>query len=158
MNYVDPFVSASRGVLGQILGELPSIGDLQPMANQFLMEQCNLSVSITGPIQGTVIYGFSLVTADRVASKMLGTMIRTFDAIAASAMVELCNMISTSALQSLEEAGMSCGISPVVMVRGTGCQMSMLTVPAVGACVKTTVGELHIIAGLEEHVAFAQRA
>jgi chemotaxis protein CheX len=157
MQYIDPFVRAAHRTLEQILGTEPVNGDVQPLAQQFLMEQCNLSIGITGAIQGTVVYGFSLVTADRIASKMLGTTIRTFDAIAASAMAEMCNMITMSALDNLIEVGLECQATPSTMLRGTGSQLSMLTVPAVGSTVRTTVGELHITAGLEQHLSFALR-
>ncbi len=96
----------------------------------FTSQQCNVVCGVTGHVQGQVIYGMSLTTADKIASTMLGQKIKTFDQLAASAMGELGNMISGNAMQGLSEAGWICDITPPTIMRGKDVKISTLSIPA----------------------------
>ena len=77
--------------------------NMTAQADMSMSQQCNVVCGVTGEVQGQVIFGMSLVTADKVASTMLGQTIKTFDALAASAIGELGNMISGNAMQHLSK-------------------------------------------------------
>ena len=103
-----------------------------------------------------VIYGMSIVTADKIASQMLGMSIVTFDELAASAIAELGNMITGNASSLLEEAGYVCDITPPSMIRGTKIQMSTLQIPALVVPVIMDIGQLEITVSLKENLAARQ--
>ncbi|HLO97008.1 MAG TPA: chemotaxis protein CheX, partial [Fimbriimonas sp.] len=87
--YINPFVSGAFSVLSMMLGETPTRGQLAADASTTTHHQVNVVVGVTGEARGSVVIGMSLITADKVASKMIGEPVRTFDSLAASAISEL---------------------------------------------------------------------
>src|SRR5215813_10089111 len=130
VQYINPFVNAAFSVIETCMGEQPEKGALSMRPTFFTSQQCNVITGVTGQIEGQVIYGMSLVTADQIASQMLGQPIRTFDNLAASAIAELANMITGNAMALLSEAGFICDITPPSIVRGTNVKISMLNIPS----------------------------
>jgi chemotaxis protein CheX len=149
VEYINPFISSGQKILQAVINEVPGRGGLSMLPATFTSEQLNVAVGITGDVQGTVIYGMSLVTADRIASTMIGQPIKTFDQLAASAIAELCNMISGNALMLLSDAGFVCDIAPPTLIRGANCKISTLTIPAIVVPFTVSQGEFKITAGLK---------
>lgn len=130
VEYITPFVQASMSVLDMLLGKQVDRGNLSARPEVFTSQQVNIVCGVTGQVQGQVIYGMSMVTADRIASHMLGQSIVTFDQLAASAIAELGNMISGNSITLLTEQGFSCDITPPTIVKGTNVRISTLDIPA----------------------------
>lgn len=149
VEYINPFVQASLSVLEMVLGVAPVRGELAAQPTVFTSQQCNVVCGVTGQVQGQVIYGMSLTTADRIASHMLGQTIKSFDALAASAIGELGNMISGNAMQHLSEAGWICDITPPTIMRGSNVQISTISIPAIVLPLTLEQGELSITIGLQ---------
>jgi chemotaxis protein CheX len=97
----------------------------------FTTQQVNIICGVTGAIQGQVIYGMSMTTADKIASKMLGQTVVTFDKLAASAIAELGNMISGNSMTLLSGSGFECDITPPTIIRGSNVKISTLDIPAI---------------------------
>ena len=147
--YVNPFVQASFSVLESLLGVRPTKGEMAAQPTTFTSQQCNVVCGVTGQVQGQVIFGMSLTTADRIASAMLGQPIKSFDALAASAIGEMGNMISGNAMQFLSEAGWICDITPPTIMRGTNVQISTISIPAIVIPLTLEQGQLFITIGLQ---------
>ncbi|MCS6776731.1 MAG: chemotaxis protein CheX [Chloroherpetonaceae bacterium] len=151
VEYVNPFVCAAFSVIEMVIGVKPVKGTLTARPSLFTSQQCNVITGVTGQVEGQVIYGMSLITADKVASAMLGQPIRTFDQLAASAIGELGNMISGNASTALAEAGFQCDITPPSIVRGTNVKISTLNIPALVVPVMLPdIGEIEIIVSLQD--------
>ncbi len=151
VEYINPFLSGACSVLEMVLGETPVKEGLSAQAVSSTSEQCNVVCGVTGQAQGQVIYGMSLTVADKIASHMLGEPIKTFDALAASAIAELGNMISGGAMGHLAEAGYVCDITPPALVRGTKVEISTLNIPAIVIKLRTSMGPLSITVSLQGH-------
>ncbi len=149
IEYINPFIRASFSVLEMVLGVLPIKGVLAAQPTIFTSQQCNVVCGVTGEVQGQVIYGMSLTTADKIASHMLGETIKSFDALAASAIGELGNMISGNAMQHLSEAGWICDITPPTIMRGSNVKISTVSIPAIVLPLTLEQGELSITIGLQ---------
>jgi chemotaxis protein CheX len=147
--YINPFVIASFSVLEMVLGEAPVRGPIAMQSAVFTSQQCNIICGVLGAVQGQVIYGMSLTTADRIASLMLGQPIESFDALAASALGELGNMISGNAMQHFSEAQLVCDITPPTIMRGTNVQFSTLTIPTLIIPMTMPQGEITITLSLQ---------
>jgi len=147
--YINPFVQASFSVLEMVLANRPTKGEMAAQPTTFASQQCNVVCGVTGQIQGQVIYGMSLRTADKIASTMLGQTIKTFDELAASAIGELANMISGNAMQHLSEAGWICDITPPSIVRGTDLKISTISIPAIVLPLTLEQGQLFLTIGLQ---------
>lgn len=152
VEYVTPFVSGAISVSEMLLGVTPSRGNLSARPALFTSQQVNVVCGITGPVHGHVIYGMSVTTADQIASKMIGEPIKTFDALAASAIAELGNMICGSSMQNLSSAGFVCDITPPTIIRGTNVRMSTADVPTL--VVPLNLGDLGV---LEINLSLAER-
>ena len=151
VEYINPFLAGASSVLEMVLGETPVRQGLSVQSQTFTSEQCNIVCGVTGQAQGQVIYGMSLMTADKIASHMLGKSIKTFDALAASAIAELGNMISGCAMGQLSEAGYICDITPPAIIRGSKVEISTLNIPAVIIKMETNLGPLSITVSLQGH-------
>jgi chemotaxis protein CheX len=148
--YINPFVSAAVEVCQMVLGITPQRGQLNARKGIFTSQQCNIVLGVTGQLEGMIIYGMSIFTADKIASQMLGTTIRTFDELAASAIAELGNMISGNALTKLAGTGYRCNLSPPSIIRGSSVRISTLEIPTLVVPLITELGELEINVGLQE--------
>ena len=149
VEYINPFIVAATSVLEMVLGAAPTKGNLAMQPATFTSQQCNVVCGVTGQAHGQVIYGMSLITADKIASAMLGQAIKTFDQLAASAIAELGNMISGNAMSKLSEGGYICDITPPTIIRGTNVKISTLSIPAIVIPLDTAQGELFITVGLQ---------
>lgn len=154
VEYISPFVEASVTVFETLLSTTPERGQLSARPQVFTSQQVNIVCGITGDVVGQVIYGMSIVAADKIASKMLGQSIVTFDQLAASAIAELGNMVSGNAMTLLSDQGFSCDITPPTIVKGTNVKISTLDIPALVIPMKIKdVGDLEINVSLKEREA-----
>jgi chemotaxis protein CheX len=131
VQYVNPFAQGALSVIQQVLATEPERGALSARPQLFTTQQINIVCGITGPIEGLVIYGMSMITADKIASRMIGAPVVTFDQLAASAIAELGNMISGTAMSLLANEGFRCDITPPTIIRGTNVRISTLDIPAI---------------------------
>lgn len=149
VEYINPFIEAAFSVMEMVLGNRPLKGDLAMQPATFTSQQCNIVCGVTGQVQGQVIYGMSMMVADKIASTMLGQPIKVFDQLAASAIAELGNMISGHAMSKLSEAGYVCDITPPTIIRGTNVKISTLSIPAIVIPMTTEQGEVSITVGIQ---------
>lgn len=150
VEYINPFVQAAFSVIESVLGETPTKGQLAMRPLTFTSQQCNVMTGVTGKIVGQVMYGMSLITADKIASTMIGQPIRTFDQLAASAIAELANMITGNAISLLAEAGFLCDITPPSIIRGTNVKITTLSVPGLVVPICVTQGAIELTVTLRE--------
>jgi chemotaxis protein CheX len=153
VEYINPFVSAAFSVIETVLETKPSKGSLAMRPSVFTTQQCNVITGVAGKIEGQVLYGMSLITADKIASKMIGEPIRTFDQLAASAIAELANMITGNAMNLLSQAGYTCDITPPTIIRGTNVKISTLSIPALVIPICVEQGEIELTVCLRERLA-----
>jgi chemotaxis protein CheX len=150
VEFINPFVGAAFSVLESLLGQKVTKGQLAMRPSVFTSQQCNIITGVTGRIEGQVLYGMSLTTADKIASHMIGQPIRTFDQLAASAIAELGNMITGHAMARLAEAGYDCDITPPTIMRGTNVKITTLNIPALVIPVCLEYGEIEMTISLRE--------
>lgn len=150
VEYINPFVRAAFTVLQQLTGSTPNKGQLSMRPTVFTSQQCNVICGVTGTIAGQVIYGMSLMTADKLASVMLGQPVKTFDQLAASAIAELGNMITGNASSNLSEAGYVTDITPPTIIRGKDVKITTLHIPALVIPIITEQGEVELTVSLTE--------
>lgn len=159
VEYINPFVQASMSVIEMMLGLTPVRGNLTARPEVFTTQQVNIVCGVTGGIQGQVIYGMSMMTADKIASRMLGQPVVTFDKLAASAIAELGNMISGNSITLLASAGFTADITPPTIIRGSNVKITTLDIPAIVIQMNIPeVGLLEINVSIKEAVARAVAA
>ena len=149
IEFVDPFVRAAFLVLEQLLQEVPERGQLGMRSTTFTTQQVTVVHGITGQVEGSVLYGMSLATAEKVAGSMLGAAVAAFNDLASSAISEMGNMIAGNASTFLEQAGYMSDITPPSIIRGANMKVSTPT-PALVVPVNTSAGCLEINIALQE--------
>lgn len=149
--YISPFAEASISVFDMLMQVKPERGQLSARPQIFTTQQINIVCGITGDIEGLVIYGMSMVTADKIASRMIGAPVVTFDGLAASAIAELGNMISGNSLSLLSQQSYNCDITPPTIIRGSNVKITTLDIPAlVIPMTIPDIGDLEINVSLQE--------
>jgi len=153
VEYVSPFVEATVKVMQTLLNKTPERGQLTARPQVFTTQQVNVVCGVTGDIEGQVIYGMSIVAADRIASEMLGSPVVTFDQLAASALAELGNMISGNSMTLLAGQGYTCDITPPTIIKGSNVKIATLDTPALVIPMRLAdIGEFQINVSLKERV------
>ena len=147
--FISPFVSGAFSVLSMMLGETPVKGPLEANSSSSTSNQVNVVVGVTGQAQGSIVLGMSLVCADRIASKMIGEPIRTFDVMAASAISELANMICGSALNELSNQGLTCDLTPPTVIRGQKVKISSTAIPTIHLHIILSYGDITLSVSLK---------
>lgn len=153
VEYVAPFVSGATSVLQMLLNVTAQRGDLSARPSVFTSQQVSVVCGVTGSVEGQVIYGMSVHTADKIASLMIGQPVVTFDALAASAIAELGNMVSGNSASNMASAGYECDITPPTIIRGTNVKISTVQAPAlVIPFVLPDIGNFEIIVSLQQKI------
>ncbi len=143
LEYIDPFVRAGFSVLETLLKARPGRGPLAMRSSTFTTQQLTLLMRVTGDAEGAVLYGMSLVAAQKIASAMLEEPIAEMDDKAWGAVTELGNVINKRAADLLAEAGCNCEISQPEVMRGVNTTVET-DVPALVVPISTRFGRLEI--------------
>lgn len=155
VEYVTPFVEGATAVMKMLLSITPERGNLSARPQLFTSQQVNVVCGVTGLVQGQVIYGMGLETADKIASAMIGQPIVTFDALAASAIAELGNMVSGNSMTAMAAAGFECDITPPTIIRGNSVKICTSNIPALVIPFSLhEFGEFEITVSLQERQQF----
>ena len=151
VEYINPFIDAAFSVMEMVLGNRPEKGNLAMQPATFTSQQCNIVCGVTGQVQGQVIYGMSMIVADKIkaSAPCSDSSIKVFDQLAASAIAELGNMISGHAMSRLSDAGYVCDITPPTIIRGTNVKISTLSIPAIVIPMRTDQGDVSITVGIQ---------
>ncbi|MBC8063771.1 MAG: chemotaxis protein CheX [Chlorobia bacterium] len=151
VEYVSPFAEASINVLAKLIDCRPERGNLSARSQLSTSQQINLVCSITGQVEGLVIYGMSTMTADKLVSKITGEPVAVFDQASASAIAEFGNMISGQSASLLTDQGFNCDITPPTIIRGTNVSVTALDTPALVIQMNIpNIGLLEINVSLQE--------
>lgn len=149
--HLSPFAEACCAVFQTLFGTTPGRGALAVRPEIFTTQQLNLFCGVTGDVEGNVLYGMSMTTADRIASKIIGVQVVTFDSLAASAIAELGNMINDHSAELLAQQGFKCQMSPPTIIRGKNVKMGTIDHPALVIPLEIQgIGNFEINASLQE--------
>jgi len=130
VEFISPFIEASIQAMQELVQQTPQRGRLSARPQVFTTQQVNIVCGITGDIEGQVMFGMSVISADKIASVMLGTTVVTFDQVAATAIADLGTRISNLSTERLQQQGYSCRITPPTIVKGSNVKISTLDIPA----------------------------
>lgn len=149
VEYIEPFVQAAFEVIEKLIGEVPARGALALRDKSFTTQQVTIVVGVTGPVEGQALYGMSIVTASKIASRMVGYQLPSLDEMGTSAIGELGNMITAHAAARLAQAGNVCDITPPSVLRGVNVEISTY-VPALVVPILTEAGKVEVNVSLAE--------
>lgn len=131
VEHIRPFAKACVHVCAALLDVSPERGALAVRPILQTSQQINVVCVVGGSVRGHVVLGMSARTASRIAARMIGNPVVTFNTLAASAIGEFANMIGGRSLTMLENLGLECSLTPPVVVRGTRSLVLGATGPAI---------------------------
>ncbi len=149
VEFVDPFIRAATSMFETMGSDTPERGALSMRATYFTTQQVTIVAGVNGDIKGSVLYGASMVTAQKIASAMIGEQIAEMQELGWSAISELGNIITGNALQFLFESGYTCNITPPSILRGMNVEV-MTHTPALVVPLSTKFGRIEINVALSE--------
>ena len=144
----NPFIVAAFSVLESVVGETPEKGTPQILDLPPEHHDMNISIGVTGDVQGNIVFGMSTQTAINIASTMIGSPIAELDAFSASALGELVNMIAGNGLMHLSSRGLVCDVTPPTVIRGTRVEICTISVEAMAIPILLEIGEITMTVGL----------
>lgn len=113
VEYINPFIEASTGIINQTTGMEPTLGKTYVKT---VIENQNgivVYIGLSGMINGSVCIELSVNTACRIASAMMGGFpVESLDEMATSAVAELGNMILGNASILLSNRNINVDITP----------------------------------------------
>ncbi|MFQ3549954.1 MAG: chemotaxis protein CheX [Armatimonadota bacterium] len=149
VEFIEPFLSAAFNIFQTFSGQEPTRGDLALRRSTFTTQHINIMAGVNGNIEGNVLYGMSLGTAQKIAGAMIGSEIDVIDEMAWSALSELGNMITGNAITLLSQKGYTVDITPPSVIRGVDLEVST-KVPALVVPVTTAFGRIEVNVALLE--------
>ncbi len=125
VEWINPFIRAANHVLGETVSFSPAeLGQLLVEEIPYTTQDVTCMLGVSGVLSGSVLLGMPDSVASVIVERMVGQPTPVSDALGESALGEVVNMISGSALRFLESAGYTCTITPPVVIRGRGAVIS----------------------------------
>lgn len=118
VRYINPFIKASRAVIGATLGEQADIGRPSIAPIEFEQDSEVILIGITGEVRGLIFLGFSKEVACKVAGRMIQFEINEIDDLARSALAELGNMIMGNTATIFSQEKIMVDITPPTVAKG----------------------------------------
>jgi chemotaxis protein CheX len=142
-----------------VVNSKPTRGQLAIRSSAATSQQIAVVISVTGDIEGKVLYGMSVVTAQKLASSVLGNPVMSFDDVAQSTMIELGNTIVGNACTYLSDAEYSCDFASVMVVRAADEEIEVAKdIPTLVVPMLTQFGRIEIDVALTENSSPSRKA
>ncbi len=152
VKYIAPFLDSVKSILGQFGMENVTRGNITKKENMNVDKEIISIVGLVGDVKGNVSYAFDEATAKNlVSAMMMGMPVEQMDDLARSAMSELANMITGTALGKVTELeGVNEVIpSPPSIVYGKEIYMIISPVETLAIELETDAGKIEVNIGLE---------
>ena len=112
MELIQPFINSAAAVLAQSLGSEARIADVSMEEETYRRKGLAALVSITGDIEGRVIFDVDPSTATKVAGFLSGGEVESSDELVRETVCELANMVIGNAVTALNDEGVRFHIEP----------------------------------------------
>lgn len=152
VEYINPFVEAANNILTEVLAEEVKRGDLYLKSTSMPVMGVATFVGLAGDVEGRVLFDMSMETALKIASKMNGEELPSFNELAKSTITELANMITGQAVTKLQDLGFRFDLTPPSLFTGERMEISDHDVEALIVPMLTEQGKIEVNVAIREHV------
>jgi chemotaxis protein CheX len=116
MELIQPFINAADAVLAQGLQSPMSIGNLSMEQEAYRRKGVAAQVSLSGDIEGRIVFDLDPETAVRVASHFAGENVPASDDLVRETVCELANQVTGNAVTTLNDQGFHFRVHPPVLL------------------------------------------
>ncbi len=125
IEYINPFIEASKVVLKQTAGIDVKLGKVYLQESPFRSNSIIIIVGLTGKIRGQAMFSMTMDVGLFIALCMMGgAPVQELDEMAKSALSELTNMILGNTATILYNKGLTIDITPPTCLFGDNLQIS----------------------------------
>nr|PZN73057.1 MAG: hypothetical protein DIU55_04270 [Bacillota bacterium] len=144
LDVINAFLTAARHSLSQELqSEIKRTGlFVDPPESE--VDEVIVYLSFVGQVRGTMLLGFDLNTARRIASVMVREQLTELTEMGLSALAELGNLVAGGTCMELEKLGLAAEISPPTIMIGARSRISTLGISRVVLPLATQHGNLNL--------------
>lgn len=151
VEFINPFVEASKSIIGMICGTEVRMGKLSLRNSPYIVNQVVIMIGVIGKIKGQVCFELTVDSAKKIASAMMGGMpVAELDEISKSAVSELGNMIMGNAGTLFESNNVSIDITPPSLLTGDKIEVSTKVATIVVPMTIVGIGDMFINITAEE--------
>jgi len=144
VKFLNPFVESVFVVLEAELNISARRGELSLTRSAYTTDEVTVLISLTGPVQGVVMYGMTENMALKIVSRILGEEFEYLDDLAQSGVGELGNVITGQAAIRLSEAGYESILSPPQVILQKSAMISKVDFDRILVPIKTELGDIKV--------------
>lgn len=152
MELIQPFINAADAVLAQGLESPICIGNLSMEQEAYRRKGVAALVSLTGDIEGRVVFDLDPETAVRVASCYAGAELPESDDLVRETVCELANQVTGNAITVLNDQGFHFRVHPPVLHTSEHGPESSEDTEALVICFETAIGNVFMNIALRYNV------
>ena len=112
MELIQPFINAADAVLSRLLECRTSVGELTMDDAAYHRRGAASLVTITGDIEGRIIFDIDPATVVKVANSMAGMELEESDEVTRETVCELANLVIGNAVTALNDQGFRFKVHP----------------------------------------------
>jgi chemotaxis protein CheX len=142
MELIQPFINSADAVLAQGLEGPTSIENLSMEEEAYRRRGIAAEISLTGEIEGRIIFDLDPETAVRVAQRFAGTEVPESDELVRETVCELANQIIGNAITSLNDQGFHFRVHPPSLHTSDRGSKSSEDTEALVMCFNTSSGNV----------------
>jgi chemotaxis protein CheX len=142
MELIQPFINAADAVLAQGLHCPMAMGSLSMDEEAYRRKGVAALVSLTGDIEGRIIFDLDAETALRVASRFAGAELPESDELIKETVCELANQVAGNAITALNDQGFHFRVHPPALHTSERGTQSSEDTEALVMCFETNVGNV----------------
>lgn len=126
VNNINPFVESFMSVMPQLGFSDVHKGNLSAKDDKLTNTGVVMLVGIVGGIKGNVAYALDIESAKKIVSKMMmGMPVEELDEMGKSALSELSNMLTASAVTIFSQRDIVVDISPPTLLEGENVSLKI---------------------------------
>ena len=144
-DYINPIYRAAGDVLKKMFDLEVTRGEMEIRDNFVATKKANISIGITGDLEGTVLFSFSQAIGLEIVEDMAGMEMEELNKFVTSAIGELANIISGNAISNFQdESKYNCDLVPPQIIIGKSKTISTASEKVLFLPLKTEMGEFDL--------------
>lgn len=149
VEFINPFIEAAHDAFQRITNKTLQLGAPSLKSISQTEHDVTVMIGLTGAVGGVVTYSMEIQVATSVASAMMGGIKAEWDDMSESAVGELGNILTGSAVTRLYNRGYECQITPPTIINGKNMPISTSSTHIVSVPLYSEVGNITLDVALK---------
>jgi chemotaxis protein CheX len=149
---INKFIKATTEILTNYFNvEVKGCGALQAVPQHMALDPVSVVLDLSGDLVGQFLVGYSQDVALTIArAMMMNPDYPEFDEMCRSALAELGNMIGGMSSTGLTELGITCDLTPPLVITGSNITIQFQVPVLVCLPIQSSAGDFRVCIGLKQ--------